>query len=149
MSIKKIYQIALWSLLFIANCVLAHPPQVIWTAVFSDIVPINKSVSQAYCEARTPSVVVTTISQITSQRGIRALNGVRIRYLSYKTIKKNNLYFNLVSAVVSGKDAEGKPWAEPMKLYEQTLSPVAVTYTVWSTKHCKGTFLGTPTKLQS
>lgn len=118
---------------------------VIWTAVFSDFTPINDKVDSHYCQTHTPSVIVTTIKQITSSKGVTGLNGVNIRYLSYKTEKKDNLYFNLVQAIVSGKGTNGKPWSENMTLYEQTLDAVGVTYTVWSTPHCKGTFLGTPT----
>lgn len=122
----------------------ADETKVIWTAVFSDITPINPQVSQSYCDNHTPTVFVTTIEQITSKEGVTSLNGVNIRYLSYKTIEKDNLYFNIVDAVVSGKDNNGA-WSIPMKLYEQTLSMAGPTYTVWSTPKCKGTFLGTPT----
>jgi len=123
----------------------SHSGKVIWTAVFSNFTPIRKGITNSYCKSHSPSVIVTTIKQITSKEGINGLNGVNIRYLSYKTVKKDNLYFNIVNAIVSGKTKQGKNWSEPMKLYEQTLSPVGVTYTVWSTPNCKGTFLGTPT----
>lgn len=118
--------------------------KVIWTAVFSNMTPIKNNVSTDYCVQHTPSVIVTTIDQITSEKGVDALNGVNIRYLSYKTVVKDHLYFNIVNAIVRGKD-----WQEPMKLYEQTLAPVAVTYTTWSTPECKGSFLGTPTVVKS
>lgn len=124
---------------------VSNAAEVVWTAVFSNFTPIEKNISDAFCRSHTPSVIVTTIQQITSKKGIVALNGVRIRYLSYRTIKKDHLYFNIVNAVVSGKERGGKSWSSPMKLYEQTLSPIGVTNTVWSTQYCKGTFLGTPT----
>jgi hypothetical protein len=122
---------------------------IIWTAVFSNIMPIKKNISQAYCQSHTPTVITTTIKQITNAKGIRALNGVNIRYLSYKTLHKDHLYFNVVRAIVSGKNPKHGAWSEPMKLYEQTLLPTDTTYTVWSTHHCKGTFLGTPTRIPS
>ena len=118
--------------------------KVVWTAVFSNTVPLNSSVTQAYCDDHTPTVMVTTIDQITSKQGVMALNGVNVQYLSYKTIQKDNIYFNIVNALVSGQDQNGA-WSMPMKLYEQTLSPIGTTWTVWSTAKCKGTFLGTPT----
>ena len=119
--------------------------EILWTAVFSNITPLNPDITQTYCDQHTPTVMVTTIDQITSKNGVRALNGIMVKYLSYKTIEKDHLYFNIVNATVSGKDENGKTWATPMKLYEQTLVPVGVTYTTWSTPYCKGTFLGTPT----
>lgn len=128
------------SLVLLMPLLACASPQVIWTAVFSNFTPIKKGISTDYCVQHTPSVIVTTINQITSEQGVNGLNGVNIRYLSYKTIEKDNLYFNIVNAIVRGKN-----WQEPMKLYEQTLAPVAVTYTTWSTPDCKGTFLGTPT----
>lgn len=118
---------------------------VIWTAVFSNIAPSKASVSKDYCQLHTPTTIVTTIDEITSSKGVSSLNGVNIRYLSYKTVQKDGLYFNSVDAVISGKNADGTSWSNPMKLYEQTLNPTDVTYTVWSTPFCKGTFLGTPT----
>lgn len=119
--------------------------EVLWTAVFSNITPINPDITQAYCDEHTPTVMVTTIDQITSKNGVKALNGIMVRYLSYKTTEKDHLYFNIVNATISGKDENGKAWTSPMKLYEQTLDSVGVTYTTWSTPYCKGTFLGTPT----
>ena len=135
------------ALFFTAACVGADNPDVVWTAVFSNATPLTKNISQSYCDSHTPTVIVTTISKITSKEGVTSLNGVNIRYLSYKTIIKDHLYFNLVNAIVCGKNSGGHLWQEPMKLYEQTLSSVGVTNTVWSTPYCKGTFLGTPTVL--
>lgn len=122
----------------------AKSPTVVWTAVFSNFTPIKNTVSAQYCKSHTPSVIKTTIKQITSKAGVEGLNGVNIRYLSYRTVVKDNLYFNIVNAVVSGKNKNGKSWSLPMKLYEQTLSPIYLTNTVWSTPLCKGTFVGTP-----
>ena len=119
--------------------------KVIWTAVFSKGIPINNNTTQTYCDEHTPTVIVTSIDQITSKIGVRALNNIIVRYLSYKEIQKDQLNFNIVDAKISGTDGNGKEWSSPMKLYEQTLNPVDVTYTVWSTPYCKGTFLGTPT----
>lgn len=121
---------------------------VTWTAVFSNVMPRSAEFTQAYCEAHTPTVIVTRIDQITSKQGVNALNGVNIRYLSYKTVEKDGLYFNLVNAVVSGVDEHGK-WSAAMKLYEQTLTPTYLTNTVWSTHACKGMFLGTPTVVET
>lgn len=122
----------------------APQQEVVWTAVFSNAAPIDSSVTQTYCDQHTPTVLVTTINQITSKGGVMALNNINVCYLSYQTVEKDHLYFNIVNAVISGEDAQGA-WSTPMKLYEQTLTPVAVTYTVWSTPNCRGTFLGTPT----
>jgi len=121
-------------------------PKVIWTAVFGNVTPRNENVSKAYCLLHTPTVMVTTIEQITSKKGVKTLNGLYVKYLSYKNEKKDGLLFNIVDATVSGHDVAGD-WTIPMKLYEQTLSEEdqGVTWTVWSTKDCKGTFLGTPT----
>jgi len=141
--------IFVWALFFIPIINAHEGKSIVWTAVFSNVMPVNASVSQAYCSQHTPTVMVTTIDQITSKEGVKALNGIIVRYLSYKEIAKDHLNFNIVDAVISGKDESGKTWSTPMKLYEQTLNPVDVTYTVWSTPYCKGTFLGTPTSLMS
>lgn len=122
----------------------SHHQTVTWTAVFSDTMPNAAGVSQQYCEQHTPTVMVTTIKQITSKNGVKALNGVWVKYNSYVTHEKNGVYFNIVKAHVHGT-LNGKKWSEPMKLYEQTLSPTGVTNTVWTTKYCKGKFLGTAT----
>lgn len=140
---KKRYLLSL--LLVLSTSLSFADPTVVWTAVFSDAQPINAKTNMAFCEAHTPTVMVTTIEQITSHKGVDALNGVNVRYLSYKTVVKDHLYFNIVNARISGKDNNGKPWSEPMKLYEQTLSSAGKTWTVWSTPYCKGTFIGTPT----
>lgn len=120
--------------------------KVTWTAVFDNIVPRSESVSMEYCKQHTPTVMVTTIDEITSDHGVKTLNNLWVKYLSYRAEKKDGLLFNTVDAVVRGEDAHG-PWQESMKLYEQTLSEEdqGVTWTVWSTNKCKGTFLCIPT----
>ncbi len=144
-SKNQFMKILIAIIMLISVTTIANANQIIWTAVFSNSSPIKPNVSLEYCKSHIPTVMVTTIKQITSKEGVMALNGINVRYLSYKTEKKDDLYFNLVNAMISGKDAEGKSWSAPMKLYEQTLSEVGVTWTVWSTPECKGTFLGTPT----
>jgi len=100
------------SALLFTSTLLAKPqqPKIIWTAVFSHITPRNSQVSKAYCLKHTPTVVVTTIDQITSKKGIRALNGVYLKYKNYKGVIKNGIRFNYVNATVSGKDQNG-PWS--------------------------------------
>lgn len=142
---KLFFFLLCWMLFGSAIANINDNKKIIWTAVFSKPEPLRSDVTQAYCNQHTPTVMVTTIDQITSKAGVRTLNGIIVRYLSYKEIEKDHLNFNIVSAVISGKDKNGKEWSSPMKLYEQTLNPVDVTYTVWSTPYCKGTFLGTPT----
>jgi hypothetical protein len=121
---------------------------VVWTAVFSDAQPNRAGITKDYCLSHTPTVMVTTIDQISSPVGVMALNQVNVRYLSYTTNEVNGLYFNVVKATISGVDNQGNKWSEPMSLYEQTLSPTGVTDTVWSTPSCKGKFVGTATILQ-
>lgn len=137
--------LSLVTLMAIFPAMAAAGQEVKWTAVFSDATPVDSNYSEAYCKAHTPTVMVTTIKEITSNKGVKALNGIWVKYVSYKTEVKDHLYFNVVDAEISGVDAAGKAWKTPMKLYEQTLDEVGVTYTVWSTPACKGTFLGTPT----
>lgn len=135
--------------LTISTNIFAAGSKVIWTAVFGNIMPRNAHTSQEYCIAHTPTVMVTTIDEITSKQGVKTLNGLYVKYLSYSHEKKNGLLFNNVNATITGHDASGT-WVIPMKLYEQTLSEEdqGETWTVWSTKDCKGTFLGTPTIIQ-
>ncbi len=141
----------LFSLLF-TSTILAKPqqPKIIWTAVFSHTTPRTKQVSKNYCVKHTPTVVVTTIEQITSKKGVRALNGIYLKYKNYKGIIKDGIRFNYVNATLSGQSKNG-PWSTPMKLYQQTLSKqdMGVTWVVWSTKYCKGMFLGTPTVIKN
>ena len=142
---KKLIACGLFALMSTPLVTLATEHQTVtWTAVFSDTIPNAASVTQRYCDEHTPTVIVTTIKQITSKKGVKALNGVWIKYNSYVTHEKNGLYFNIVKASVYG-ELNGKKWSEPMKLYEQTLTPTGVTNTVWATKNCKGKFLGTAT----
>lgn len=141
---KKVINASLIMLVCTPLIALAsHHQTVTWTAVFSNTMP-KAGVSQKFCDEHTPTVMVTTIGQITSKEGVKALNGVWVKYNSYVTHEKDGLYFNIVKAHVHGT-LNGKKWSEPMKLYEQTLSPTGVTNTVWATKYCKGKFLGTAT----
>lgn len=116
-----------------------------WTAVFENQVPRDASITQAYCDSHTPTVIVTDIRQITAKAGVTAINGVNIRYLSYNSKEIDGLHFNVVKGVLSGIDQSKKEWKQNIILYEQTLEEVGKTYTVWSTEYCKGTFIGYPT----
>jgi hypothetical protein len=146
-KLSVLTRVCFLGLMSVAAVASGHTPKIIWTAVFSHIQPARKGVSIGYCKSHTPTVIVTSIKEIMSHAGVQALNSVNLRYLSYRTTHKDGLFFNVVNAVVSGHQQGEKPWSTPMKLYEQTLADAAVTYTVWSTKDCKGTFLGTPTQL--
>ena len=121
------------------------PQKVIWTAVFYDTHPQNETVTMEYCVSHTPTVMVTTIDEITSAHGVRALNGVYVKYHNYDQTDIDGMHFIKVNATVSGVDADGKAWQMPMKLFEQNLDDLGVTDTVWSTPLCKGKFKGTPT----
>ncbi len=119
--------------------------KIVWTAVFRNITSNDTKYTDDYCRKRTPVVMISTIKQITSQKGVTSSNGIKIRYVSHETKEKNGLYFTIINAVLSGIDEQGKPWSTPMKLYEHMLAPLGQAYAVWSTAHCKGTFIGTPT----
>lgn len=120
--------------------------KVIWTAVFDDIQPRSAKVSKAYCKAHAPTVMVTTVEQVLSKSGVKTINGLRVQYLSYKSEKKDGFLFNVVNAVIRGRDKQGS-WSAPVKMYQQTLSEQdkGKTWVVWSTPQCKGSFIGTPT----
>jgi len=143
---KKIILMVFSCLLTIVALADNHKATVTWTAVFSNITPRSAEVSQAYCDSHSTTVMVTTIDEITSEKGVKTLNGLYVKYNSYDHEIKDGLLFNIVDAQISGVDEKG-PWTLPMKLYEQTLSEEdhGVTWTVWSTPKCKGTFIGTPT----
>lgn|GEM_PF-60228 len=124
----------------------ASDASVTWTAVFDNIQPRDSDVTQQYCISHTPTVMVTTIDQITSQSGVKTLNGLTVKYHNYSSDIKDGLLFITVNANVSGVDEQG-PWSQKMKLFEQSLSEEdeGVTWAVWSTASCKGSFIGTPT----
>lgn len=119
---------------------------VTWTAVFENTVPRTEKVNLQYCLEHTPTVMVTTVTQVLSKNGVKTLNGLHVKYNSYKSSKKDSLLFNVVDATISGKDNNGK-WSVPMKMYQATLSESdeGKTWVVWSTPDCKGTFIGVPT----
>lgn len=139
---KKISLIA--AIIFYSSIVSAKT--VTWTAVFDNITPRSENVTLEYCLEHTPTVMVTTVDQILSKEGVTSLNGLHVKYNSYKSTKKDGLLFNVVNATISGEDKDGK-WSTPMKMYQQTLSESdqGKTWVVWSTPQCKGTFIGTPT----
>ncbi len=120
-----------------------------WTAVFENQVPRSKSITQAYCDSHTPTVIFTDIKQITSKAGVNAVNGVNLRYISYDSKEVDGLHFNIVKGQLSGVEKNGKKWTQDIILYEQTLEEVGKTYTVWSTPYCKGIFTGYPTIISS
>ncbi|WP_238584384.1 hypothetical protein [Legionella gratiana] len=143
LTMKKIFIVA--SFLFCSSIASASK-SVIWTAVFDNITPRSEDVTLQYCLKHTPTVMVTTVDQVLSKEGIKTLNGLRVKYNSYNSTKKDGLLFNVVNATISGKDSNGE-WSTPIKMYQQTLSELdqGKTWVVWSTPKCKGTFIGTPT----
>jgi len=119
---------------------------VFWTAVFDDIEPRSDEISKQWCIEHTPTVMVTTVDQVLSAKGVKSLNNLNVKYLNYKSEKKDGLLFNTVNAVISGKGKDGD-WSEPIKMYQQTLSESdkGKTWVIWSTPKCKGSFVGVPT----
>ncbi|MCF6776943.1 hypothetical protein L3V83_10230 [Thiotrichales bacterium 19X7-9] len=120
--------------------------ETVWTPTFYAIQPrvdVKNPVSMNFCLTHTPNTLQTTISQI--KQGVKAENGVYIKYLSYSTTHKHGLGFNTVNAEVWTVDAKGnKTWSSPMWEYQQNLSDNGVTNVVWATNECKGKFIGVP-----
>jgi hypothetical protein len=125
---------------------IACAKTITWTAVFDDIVPRSEKVTLQYCLDHTPTVMVTTVDEVLSKKGVKTLNGLKVKYNSYTSTKKDGLLFNIVNATISGKDKNGE-WSTPIKMYQQTLSELdqGKTWVIWSTPECKGTFIGIPT----
>lgn len=119
-------------------------PEIVWTPTFYEIQPrtdIKHPVSTSFCLSHIPNTLRTTIDQI--KHGVKAENGVYIKYLSYTTTHKHGLGFNTVNAEVWLEDTQGKKiWSSPLWEYQQNLSDTGVTNTVWATPECKGKFIG-------
>ncbi|MBA2652862.1 MAG: hypothetical protein H0U73_11420 [Tatlockia sp.] len=143
-------KILVFIIILLFNTIASAANTVIWTAVFNNIVPRSEKVRMQYCLDHTPTVMVTSVEQVLSKNGVKTLNGLRVKYNSYKSSKKDGLLFNVVNATISGKDENGE-WSVPMKMYQQTLSESdqGKTWVVWSTPQCKGTFIGVPTIVKS
>ncbi|WP_119343389.1 hypothetical protein [Facilibium subflavum] len=143
-----VFLIGICTLISITNSTVANTTktveETVWTPTFFAIQPrtdIKNPVSKAFCLTHTPNTLRTTISQI--KKGVRAENGVYIKYLSYTTTHKHGLGFNVVNARVWTTDKNGKiTWESPMWEYQQNLSDTGVTNTVWATNVCKGKFIG-------
>lgn len=135
------------SIVILAFSSIASAAQTVtWTAVFDNVVPRSDKVTVQYCLDHTPTVMVTTVDQVLSKDGVKTLNGLRVKYNSYKSTKKDGLLFNIVHATISGKE-KNREWSVPMIMYQQTLSELdqGKTWVVWSTPECKGSFIGVPT----
>jgi hypothetical protein len=147
---KKIYFPITFLLLIFANSYadnsVADVP-ILWTAIFSEIQPTSgATASKDYCIAHSPTTVITTYQQINSKTGVTTLNGMNLRYISYSTETKNDIYFYTVHGELSGED-NNKKWSVPITLYEQTLTGSSTIWATWSTPACKGIFIANPTFL--
>ena len=133
---------------FFSTISLSHAaaPDIIWTPTFYSIQPrtdIKNSVSKNFCITHTPNTFRTTIDQI--KKGVKAENGVYIKYLSYTTTHQHGLGFNRVKAKIWLEDNNGHTiWSAPLWEYQQNLSDNGITNTVWATPQCKGKFIGVP-----
>jgi len=134
------------AIIMLYSSIASASKTVIWTAVFDNVAPRSEDVTLKYCLDHTPTVMVTTVDQVLSKEGAKTLNGLRVKYNSYKSTKKDGLLFNVVNATISGKNKNGE-WSTPIKMYQQTLSESdqGKTWVIWSTPKCKGTFIGSPT----
>ncbi|MCF6765495.1 hypothetical protein L3V82_06890 [Thiotrichales bacterium 19S3-7] len=140
-----------WSMLYATTSINHQPTHIkqaetIWTPTFYAIQPrtdIKNPVSMNFCLTHTPNTLKTTISEI--KQGVKAENGVYLKYLSYKTTHQHGLGFNTVNAEVWLVDSKGKKiWSSPMWEYQQNLSDNGITNVVWATNQCKGKFIGVP-----
>lgn len=141
---KKVITATILSLASLYLYSADKPKETVWTPTFYAIEPrtdIKNPVSEEFCLTHIPNTLQTTVSQI--KQGVKAENGVYIKYLSYTTTHKLGLGFNEVDAEVWTVDAKGnKTWSSPMWQSQQNLSETGVTNTVWATNKCKGKFIG-------
>ncbi len=146
LSVLMLLQMGVAAEINSAGMVQKEIRETVWTPTFYAIKPrgdIAKPVSMSFCLTHIPNTLRTTISEI--KKGVRAENGVYIKYLSYTTEHKYGLGFNVVHAEVWTVDNSGKiTWSSPMWEYQQNLSDDGVTNVVWATNECKGKFIGVP-----
>ena len=144
-SLKKtLWIIVGFSSAYTSYAIEPSSSEIVWTPTFYAIEPRmdrQHPVSLDFCLTHTPNTLQTTIDQI--KKGVKAENGVYIKYLSYTTTHKHSLGFNAVNAEIWMEDIHGKKiWSSPLWEYQQNLAETGVTNTVWATPECKGKFIG-------
>lgn len=132
MSTRKVLSIAALLLVFICTSVFAAEPR--WTFRAHDIIAKSKKTSRAYCLARTPNIFTTTLEKLQKKR-VRANNGIRIQFKTFKPYVIRDLH--LIAA--SGYFYRGKKRFRVFA-YGQKVSKGGATDFVWSASKCKGKF---------
>ncbi len=133
---KLIKMFGVLGLLFIA-APLAAANELIWKVTIISVLPSRANVPADYCLQFSPDVYAGSLTQL-QQTGVKARNGVLIKYRTMQTQQENALFFTSIDAVISKQLDPSHSWYTRLHIHLQQLTMNGVADGVWSTLDCKG-----------
>jgi hypothetical protein len=139
---KKIY-INTISIFLLGLSPAAMAEQVVWKVTIISALPSRQDVPLNYCQQFSPDVYVGPDSKL-QQEGVKAQNGMLVKYRTVQTQQQNQLFFTSIDAVISKQLDPSHSWYTRFYIHLQQLTLHGIADGVWSTLDCKGRLIAQP-----
>lgn len=130
-------------IILLAASLSAQANDLIWKVNIISVLPSRPNVPSEFCLQFSPDAFAGPLSQL-QQEGVRANNGILIKFRTFQPQQLNGLFFTSIEAVISRQLNSGHAWYNRMFIHLQQLSPVGVADGVWSTPDCRGRLVAQP-----
>lgn len=114
-----------------------------WKVTIISALPNRPDVPVNYCQQFSPDTYTGSAGQL-AQEGIKAQNGMLVKYRTVQTQEQNNLFFTAIDATISKQLDPSHSWYTRFYIHLQQLTLHGVADGVWSTPDCKGRLVAQP-----
>ncbi len=118
----------------------ANYSTVTWKGTYYDAIPNQAGVSKEYCKRHVPGAFIHVVNQVLTQPIITD-KGIILDQAEFAIKKVNGVYLINGSFRSRGK-MNNQQWEEHIQYYLYKLTEYGMTQGVWSSKDCKGLYVG-------
>lgn len=115
----------------------------VWKVTFISAIPSRPDVPAEYCQRFSPDTYEAPIQKL-EQEGVKAQNGILVKYRNIQTQQDSELFFTKIDVVISKQLDSAHSWYTRMFVHLQQLTGNGVADGVWSTRDCKGRLIVQP-----
>lgn len=142
----RIRMIGLFSAIFLGLfSTAALSENSVWKVTFISAISSRPNVPAEFCQRFSPDIYEAPIQKM-EQEGVKAQNGILVKYRNIQTQQENELFFTKIDAVISRQLDPDHSWYTRMFIHLQQLTGNGVADGVWSTRDCKGRLILQPAR---
>jgi hypothetical protein len=124
----------------LSNGYCEHFASVTWQGNYFHAIPNKPGVSKEYCKQHSPGIFIHTVNNALAHPIITE-NGIKLNQAKFH-IKKENGVFLIQGSFQATGQTNNQKWEDTIHYYLYKLTDLGITRGVWSSKQCKGLYVG-------